>query len=274
MKLNIQNLTFLQRNIQKTGLQRGVQEKLAAVIRQRNTDIARQAQPKVTIVEQPERPLFTISKGNVPAATAREMERYYQSAGNAVDNLTCMEEQIKYMKSEYDRALAAGDTNKAEVLDKWMKDQCKDMSWLLTSSLGISHFRIDNAARLYGEAFGKEANTQLRGLFDGNADMLQDLKSVGSAEDALERLSSVKGQLMQRADNAASLYEAYTGEQLAPYTYKTAEDYAGIKWDSHIIYNRELSDLKDSDLTVNLGGFREIDFSRLNKAQNRLDVQA
>ena len=236
MKINTQNLSFLQRNIQRTGFQRGAQN-------------------------------------HVSTAAVQELDRYYHSAGNAVDNLTCMESQIKYMKSAYDKAWASSETSKAETIDKWMQAQYDDMSWLVTSSLGISHFRIATNKELYGGT-EKEEESPLLGLLDGTDELLQELKGAGNTADALARLFSVKEQLMQRADYAADLYGSCTGRQLSPYTYKTAADYAGVKWDSHILYNRELGDIKGSGLSVNLNVSGKIDLSEPNAAPNLIDIQA
>lgn len=108
---------------------------------------------------------------------SNEMERFYQSAGNAIDNLTCMEEQIKYMQEKYDKTKAEGDTVKTEVLENWMKNQVKDMSWTVSSVMGISRFRIDYADRLYGQAFGKEAKKQLSDLHSNTDDLLRKLEA-------------------------------------------------------------------------------------------------
>lgn len=191
-------------------------------------------------------PLMSVIRGaEVPGKIASEMERYYGSVGNAVDNLTCMEEQIKYMRSEYDRAMAEGDTVKSDALEGWMKKQLTDMSWQVSSVLGISHFRIDNADKLYGEAFGEEAKKQLSSLHDNTENILQGLKGAQSAEDALHRLAEAKEELMRQADIAVQRYEDYTGNRLSSYAYKTAEDYKGIKWDSHLIYNYTLDTAKN-----------------------------
>ena len=40
----------------------------------------------------------------------------------------CMEEQIKYMQSEYEKAVSQGDEVKSETLSKWMKNQYADIS--------------------------------------------------------------------------------------------------------------------------------------------------
>ena len=58
-----------------------------------------------------------IRETEVPIKVASEMERYYNAVGNAVDNLTCMEEQIKYMQSEYDKAVSQGDDRAVRVPD-------------------------------------------------------------------------------------------------------------------------------------------------------------
>lgn len=288
MRINMQNLSFLQKSgrntaspllpgsikkriIQKADWQQELHQKVSALARRSHTG---EAEEQIDV--QMERPsaMFPISGKDIPGGIAGEMERYYQSAGNAVDNLTCMEEQIKYMQAEYDKAGAGKDDGKAEVLENWMNKQLEDMSWTVSSVMGISHFRIEHAGRLYGEAFGKEAEEQLSDLHANTNDLLQMLRGAGSAEEALRRIAGVKEELMRQADAAASRYEAYTGEQLSPYTYKGAEDYAGIKWDSHLIYNKTLGEVEGPGLSVNLGEYGKIDLSQMEEAQNLVNVRA
>ena len=215
-----------------------------------------------------------IRETEVPIKVASEMERYYNAVGNAVDNLTCMEEQIKYMQSEYDKAVSQGDDVKSETLSKWMKNQYADMSWQVSSVMGISYFRIDNASKLYGEAFGEEAKKQLTDLHDNTDNILQGLKGAQSTEDALQRLAKAKEDLMRQAHTAVQRYEDYTGNQLSPYAYKTEKDFSGIKWDSHVIYNYTLDSMKRTNSEINLKGYRQISFCHLDAAENIVDLQA
>lgn len=215
-----------------------------------------------------------IRETEVPIKVASEMERYYNAVGNAVDNLTCMEEQIKYMQSEYDKAVSQGDDVKSETLSKWMKNQYADMSWQVSSVMGISYFRIDNASKLYGEAFGEEAKKQLTDLHDNTDNILQGLKGAQSTEDALQRLAKAKEDLMQQANTAVQRYEDYTGNQLSPYAYKTEKDFSGIKWDSHVIYNYTLDSMKRTNSAINLKGYQQMSFGQLDVAENIVDLQA
>ena len=215
-----------------------------------------------------------IRETEVPIKVASEMERYYNSVGNAVDNLTCMEEQIKYMQSEYEKAVSQGDEVKSETLSKWMKNQYEDMSWQVSSVMGISYFRIDNASKLYGEAFGEEAKKQLTDLHDNTDNILQGLKGAQSTEDALQRLAKAKEDLMRQAHTAVQRYEDYTGNQLSPYAYKTEKDFSGIKWDSHVIYNYTLDSMKRTNSEINLKGYQQISFGHLDAAENIVDLQA
>lgn len=215
-----------------------------------------------------------IRETEVPIKVASEMERYYNSVGNAVDNLTCMEEQIKYMQSEYEKAVSQGDEVKSETLSKWMKNQYEDMSWQVSSVMGISYFRIDNASKLYGEAFGEEAKKQLTDLHDNTDNILQGLKGAQSTEDALQRLAKAKEDLMRQAHTAVQRYEDYTGNQLSPYAYKTEKDFSGIKWDSHVIYNYTLDSMKRTNSEINLKGYQQISFGYLDAAENIVDLQA
>lgn len=284
----MQNLSFLQRSgrnaaspllpgsikkriTQKADLQQELHQKVSVLARQRHTG---GAEEQISVQKEQSSAMFPISGKDIPGGIAGEMERYYQSAGNAVDNLTCIEEQIKYMQAEYDKAGAEKDDGKAEVLGNWMNKQLEDMSWTVSSVMGISHFRIDHAGRLYGEAFGKEAEEQLSGLHANTNDLLQMLRGAGSAEEALQRIADVKKELMQQADAAARRYEAYTGEQLSPYTYKGAEDYAGIKWDSHLIYNKTLGAVEGPGLSLNLGEYGKIDLGQAEEAHNLVNVRA
>ncbi|WP_289301127.1 hypothetical protein [Sporofaciens musculi] len=215
-----------------------------------------------------------IRETEVPIKVASEMDRYYNAVGNAVDNLTCMEEQIKYMQSEYDKAVSQGDDVKSETLSKWMKNQYADMSWQMSSVIGISHFRIDNASKLYGEAFGEEAKKQLTDLHDNTENILQGLKGAQSTEDALQRLAKAKEDLMKQAHIAEQRYADYTGNQLSPYTYKTEKDFSGIKWDSHVIYNYTLDSVKPMNSAINLKGYQQISFDQLDAAENIVDLHA
>lgn len=104
--------------------------------------------------------------------------------------------------------------------------------------------------------------------------MLQNLRGAGSAEEALQRLADTKKELMQQVDSVAQRYEAYTGNSLSPYVYKEAKDYAGIKWNSHLIYNRSLDTVKGTELSVNLGEYGKIDLSGLKEAENLINLKA
>ena len=231
---------------------------------------------KVSVLTRKENtPIMSfIRETEVPVKIASEMERYYNAVGNAVDNLICMEEQIKYMQSEYDKATSQGDTVKSETLSKWMKNQCADMSWQVSSVMGISYFRIDNASKLYGEAFGEEAKKQLTDLHDNTDNILQGLKGAQSTEDALQRLAKAKEDLMQQANTAVQRFEDYTGNQLSPYAYKTEKDFSGIKWDSHVIYNYTLDSMKRTNSAINLKGYQQMSFGQLDVAENIVDLQA
>lgn len=290
MRINTQSTFFLQRagkNVmnpllpgsvkkritQEANWQQDLHQKVSALTRKNNT-YAIQEQEEALQAGQFFSVMFPVSEKDVPGAIAGEIERYHQSAGNAVDNLTCMEEQIKYMQAEYDKARAEGDNNKAEVLEEWMSSQFKDMSWTVSSVMGMSYFRTENAGRLYGEAFGREAKEQLSGLHAGTGSLLERLKGAGNSEEALQRLAEVKKELMQQADTAAQKYKAYTGDELAAYAYKGAEDYAGIKWDSHIIYNRSLELVEGEGLSVNLGEYGRVDLSQIKEAVNLVDLKA
>ncbi len=274
MKINTQGLLFTQsarKNtldsffnsfIKKPGSQelkwkQELHQKVSALTRKNNTPI-----------------MSFIRETEVPVKIASEMDRYYNAVGNAVDNLTCMEEQIKYMQSEYDKAVSQGDTVKSETLSKWMKNQCADMSWQVSSVMGISYFRIDNASKLYGEAFGEEAKKQLTDLHSNTENILQGLKGAQSVEDALQRLAKAKEDLMQQADIASQRYADYTGNQLSPYAYKTEKDFSGVKWDSHIIYNYTLDSVKQTDSPINLKGYQKISLGQLDVAENLVDLQA
>lgn len=216
----IQNQEFLQKvSGIKSGKEEETQKKQAALL----------------TIDQSTYSEFLVSAKDVPKAMAGEMEQYYQGAGNVVDNLTGMEEQLKYLQEEYDKAVGEGNTEKAQAIEEWTQKQYQDMSWMTGASLGISHFRIDHADRLYGKAYGEVAKEQLGDLHDRINEISQGLKGAGSVKEALEQIAAAKEQLMGIAKDVESRYQAYTGNSIASYEYKTAQDFDGIKWDSHLL---------------------------------------
>lgn len=179
---------------------------------------------KQVILDQPDYSEFTISPKDVGKFMEKEMERYYQGVGNTVDNLTGTEEQLKYMQAAYNQALADGDTEKAGAIKEWTEKQYQDMSWMPGASLGISHFRLDNADRLYGEAYGGETAGWMGDLPGRVNEITEGLKGAKSVDEALQQIAAAKEQLMNLADEVAGRYEAYTGNRLDAYEYKTAAE--------------------------------------------------
>lgn len=283
MQINTQNLFFSQTSVQKanrmflTGTMRTAISKNASQKQElyRKAAALSQEKRKTSIAgsSADPMPVFSMNSGSVTAAG--EIERYYQAFGNAVDNLTCLEEQFKYMQAEYDKASAEGNTEKAGVLNNWIENQCKDMSWTVrTTSMGITHSRIDNAERLFGKAFSKEDSMLFSGLYEEAMAISQRLKGAGSVEDALKQIGEAKEQMKLLADDAAKRYETSAGKQLSSHVYKTAEDYTGIKWDSHFIYHSELQLPRPEDVSMNLAGIYGVHFSQMQSAGNFLDQQA
>ncbi len=215
---------------------------------------------------------FIISKERVPAAIESEIERYYHAVGNLVDNLTAMEEQLQYMQTKYDQEMAEGKTERAEVIQDWNEKQYQDMSWMAGANLGISHFHIDHAKRLYGEDFCQAAKEWLGDLPDKVKDISQGLQGASSVEEALGQIAAAKEQLMGLADMVAERYQTYSGKTIHSHEYQTAEDFAGIQWDSHLIYPG--GNLQQSDTLVGEEYLKKLDLSQYVQAGNLLDKQA
>ncbi|MCI8949580.1 MAG: hypothetical protein HFG49_05980 [Lachnospiraceae bacterium] len=215
---------------------------------------------------------FLVSEKDVPKAIADEMDRYRQGTGNVIDNLTGMEEQLKYLQEEYDKAVAEGNTEKASAIEEWTQKQYQDMSWITGAGLGISHFRISNADRLYGKAFGGEAKEQLGDLRGRVDEISQGLKGAGSVEEALEQIAAAKEKLMGIAGEVEERYQAYTGNQMSSYEYKTAQDFAGIKWDSHLILKS--GNLQKPGEMVPDGYLVKLDLSQFGSMPGQIDLHA
>lgn len=215
---------------------------------------------------------FIISREKVPEAIEREMEHYYHGVGNLVDNLTAMEEHLKYMQAKYDQVVAEGDTEKAAVIKEWNEKQYGDMTWMAGASLGISHFHIDHAQRLYGEDFCQEASDWLGDLPGQVKDISQGLKGAKSVEEALGQIAAAKDQLMGLADEVAGRYQAYSGKEIAPHVYQTAEDFAGIKWDAHLLYPS--GNLEDAGSLLGEEYLKKLDLSQYFAQGNIVDLKA
>lgn len=228
---------------------------------------------KQAIFDQPDYSEFAISPKDVSKFMGEEMERYVQGARNTVDNLTGMEEQLKYMQAAYNQALEDGDTEKAGAIKEWTEKQYQDMSWMPGASmLGISHFRLDHASRLYGEAYGKEAAGWMGDLPGRVNEITEGLKGAESVDEALQQIAAAKEQLMNLADEVAGRYEAYTGNGLDAYEYKTAEDFKDVKWDSHLIYGS--GNLKKADELLGTEYLKTLDISAYLQKGNVVDRQA
>ncbi len=215
---------------------------------------------------------FIISREKIPEAIEREMENYYHGVGNLVDNLTAMEEHLKYMQAKYDQVVAEGDTEKAAVIKEWNEKQYGDMTWMAGANLGISHFRIDHAQRLYGEEFGQEASDWLGDLPGQVKDISQGLKGAKSVEEALGQIAAAKDQLMGLADQVAERYQAYGGKVLDSHVYQTAEDFAGIKWDAHLLYPS--GSLEKADSLLGEEYLKKLDLSQYFAQGNIVDLKA
>ena len=214
---------------------------------------------------------FTIAKKDVPKAMEGEMERYHQAIGDLVDNLTGMEEQLKYMQAAYEQAVEDGQTEKARAIQEWDEKQYQDMSWMVGANLGISHFRMDHAQRLYGKDFGQAVEGWM-GDLHGIADQVaQGLKGAGSVEEALGQLAAAKEQLMGMADEVAGRYQAFSGKELAAHTYKTAEDFAGVKWDAHLLYPS--GNMQTAEQLLGKGYQQQINLSQYLQSAHQVDVQ-
>lgn len=236
--------------------------------KQKETEAEKQA-----ILGQPDYSEFAISPKDVSKFMKKEMEHYYQGVGNTVDNLTGMEEQLKYMQAAYNQALADGDTEKAGAIKEWTEKQYQDMSWMPGASmLGISHFRLDHANRLYGEAYGKEAANWMGDLSGRVNEITEGLKGAKSVDEALQQIAAAKEQFMNLADEVAGRYEAYTGNGLDVYEYKKAEDYEGVKWDSHLIYGS--GNLKKAEELLGTEYLKTLDISACIQKGNMVDRQA
>ena len=214
---------------------------------------------------------FLISKEKVPAAIESELERYYHAVGNLVDNLTGMEEQLSYMQAKYDQEMAEGREDRAEMIRDWNEKQYQDMSWMARANLGISHFHIDHAQRLYGEDFCEEAKKWLGDLPDQVKDISQGLQGAGSVKEALGQIAAAKEQLKKLAEDVAGRYQDYSGKEIAPYVYQTAEDFAGISWDSHLIYPG--GNLQPGDALAGEAYLKKLDVSQYLQAGKLLDKQ-
>lgn len=213
-------------------------QKVSELNRSSSSANTTQKKKEVIIQEDPDYAEFAVKEKDVFKVMTKEMESYYQAVGNTVDNLTGMEEQLKYMQDAYNQALADGDMEKAGVIKEWTEKQFQDMSWISGASLGITHFRLDNAKRLYGEAYGKEVENWMADLSGKAEEMSEGLKGAKSVDEALQMIAAAKEKFMGLAEEVAGRYEAYTGNNLSPYEYRTAEDFEGIKWDSHFLYER------------------------------------
>lgn len=214
----------------------------------------------------------TVSKKDVPKAMEGEMERYHQAIGDLVDNLTGMEERLKYMQARHDQAVGDGQTEKASAIREWNEKQYQDMSWMVGANLGISHFRMDHAQRLYGKDFGQAAEEWLGDLHGAADQVAQGLKGAGSVEEALGQIAAAKEQLMGLADEVADRCQAYSGKELTAHTYKTAEDFAQVKWDSHLLYPG--GNLQTADQLLGKGYQMQLDLSQYLQSTHLVDVQA
>ena len=165
-------------------------QKVSALSEGSQAGSAKKQQASPENVDSSEFSEFIISREKVPEAIEREMENYYHGVGNLVDNLTAMEEHLKYMQAKYDQVVAEGDTEKAAVIKEWNEKQYGDMTWMAGANLGISHFRIDHAQRLYGEEFGQEASDWLGDLPGQVKDISQGLKGAKSVEEALGQIAA------------------------------------------------------------------------------------
>lgn len=236
-------------------------QKVSALSENKAGETQTKQEKRKTIDEAAFSPFF-IEEKDVPKTIAWEMDCYYQSAGNVVDNMTAAEERMKYMQAEYEKAVAAGKTEEADARKEWMEKEYQDMTWITGSGLNISHFRIDHAD-LYGKNFGAEADQWL-GDLKGRVDQINEgLKGAGSVEEALQQLSAAKEQMMGLAEDVALRYQEYTGETLSAYEYQTAGDFQGIKWDAPLILNQH-SLLEEGALPgrEELGGLEAIDLSQ------------
>lgn len=214
---------------------------------------------------------FTIAKKDVPKAMEGEMERYHQAIGDLVDNLTGMEEQLKYMQAGAEQAMEAGQTEKAHIIQEWNEKQYQDMSWMVGTNLGISHFRMDHAQRLYGKDFGQAAEEWIGDLHSIADGVAQGLKGAESVEDALSQLTAAKEQLMGMADEVADRYQAFSGKELAAHTYKTAGDFAQVKWDSHLLYPG--GNMQTTKQLLGKGYQEQINLSQYLKSAHQVDVR-
>lgn len=228
---------------------------------------------KQAVLDQPDYSEFAISPKDVSKFMEKEMEHYYQGVTNTVDNLTGMEEQLKYMQAAYNQALADGDTERADRLKEWNEKQYQDMSWMPGASMmGISHFRLENANRLYGKAYGQEAADWMGDLPGRAKEITEGLKGAGSVDEALQQIAAAKEQFMYLADEVADRYEAYTGNKFDAYEYKTAEDFEGVKWDSHLIYGS--GNLKKAEELQGTEYAKTLDISAYLQKGNMVDRQA
>lgn len=259
----------------KAQQQQDFQQKVYELGRSSGTKDAKQKEAeaqKQIILDQPDYSEFTISPKDVSKCMEKEMESYCQGMENMVDNLTGMEEQLKYMQVAYHQAQEEGDTEKADVIKEWTEKQYQDMSWMPGAFLGISHFRLDHANRLYGEAYGKEVEGWMGDLHGRVNEITEGLKGAKSVDEALQQIAAAKEQFMNLADEVAGRYEDYTGKGLEAYEYKTAEDFKDVKWDSHLIYGS--GKVKKADELLGTEYLKTLDVSAYLQKGNMVNRQA
>lgn len=226
--------------------------------------------PEITLPDAPSRPPFEVIGEEVAVKTADAMEQYYKHTGNLVDNLTYMEENLKYLQSEYEKYENAGDSEHASKIKEDMEKQYQDMSFLVDAHLGMQNAFFKMSERLYGKQYSEEVNAQLGDAVSKTADLAEGLKGAESLEEAFEYIAAAKEQAKKMNSSLAAKYQEYTGKELTPYEYKTAESYQGMMEDRRVI-DKELT--PDDSLKLYLGEYGA-NFKELSELTNLLDKKA
>ena len=179
---------------------------------------------------------FKVAKEDVPAAAARKMEEYYQTAGSLTDSITYKEARLKYLKSEYEKISADGSLKHGEKMKELMESEYRDAADILTYTADVLGDSIRKAESVYGKPFGEKYQALLGDIPDKIRTIADSLKGADGTDDALRYLEAAREQLTDLAEELKGRYQEYTGKVLEGYEYRTEGDYAdsigsyGLLW--------------------------------------------